>query len=486
MSNIYPDIVYKTLTDRKCDRRSMTTHPAFTTALETRIRSANLPPVQTLWGTVREASGQSVHIDGISKIATLGDLVHIYGRKGEKLTGEIISLSDSTAIAMMFGDPVGITIGQKAILAKDLAPRPSENWIGHVLDYEGADIQGHKPATGLIDMPLKGLPPKAIHRKALGPRLDTGVTALDTFLPLCSGQRVGLFAGSGVGKSTLLAALAKNSNADINVIALIGERGREVRTFVEKTLGPEGIKKSIVFVATSNDPSAIKLRTAHLAMATAEYFRDQGQQVLFLFDSLTRYAEAHRDVALTAGEVPSLRAYPPSTFRALAALCERAGPGLDDSGDITAVMSVLVAGSDMEEPIADMIRGILDGHIILDRSIAERGRYPAIDIRRSISRSLPEAASEDENLMISLGRKLIEKYEEARPLIQAGLYAPGADPELDIAIKTYPELDQFISIVGQAKAAEAFETLKIVLGVPTDPSEAIEGALETEPQTDAA
>ena len=294
-------------------------------------------------------------------------------------------------------------------------------------------------------------------RKALGPRLTTGVAAIDTFLPICQGQRVGLFAGSGVGKSTLLATLAKSSNADINIIALIGERGREVRHFVEHTLGPEGMKKTVLFVATSDEPSAMKLRTALLAM------------VLFLFDSLTRYAEAHRDVALSAGEVPSLRAYPPSTFRALAALCERSGPGIDGAGDISAIFSVLVAGSDMEEPVADMVRGILDGHVILDRDIAERGRYPAINLRRSVSRSLPNAATDEENKILMKARGYISNYEEAQTLIRAGLYVPGSDPMLDEAVKYYPALDGFIAKIDQVEIENWFTQLASIM-TPQDPT----------------
>jgi len=228
--------------------------------------------------------------------------------------------------------------------------------------------------------------------------------------------------------------------------------------------------------------SAIKLKTAQLAMATAEYFRDEGKQVLYLFDSLTRYAESHRDIALSAGEIPALKAFPPSTFRSLAALCERSGPGLDNSGDITAIFSVLVAGSDMEEPIADMVRGILDGHIILSREIAERGRYPAIDIRRSISRSLPNAATPEENQALQEGREHIMRYEEAEAIIQAGLYVKGSDPRLDKAIEVYPALDQFISVIEPQPIIKSFEILHSVLGHKTteaEQTESEEPVLET-------
>ena len=435
----------------------------YATQFESHVLAKPPVPAACVWGQVTQIGAQSVHIKGLSAIIRLGDLITIDADDGSELRGEIISLKNETSVAMMHGSPLGLKLGTKAYLTEDRAPHPSEDWIGQVLNHAGQSIDGQAPLSGKYPAPLQAKPPAAILRKPLGARLETGIAAIDTFLPLCQGQRVGLFAGSGVGKSTLLGALAKGSNADINIIALIGERGREVRSFVEKTLGPSGMKKSIIFVATSNELSALKLRTALLAMATAEYFRDQGKQVLFLFDSITRYAEAHRDVALTAGEVPSLRAYPPSTFGALAALCERAGPGIDSMGDITAIFSVLVAGSNMEEPIADMVRGILDGHIILDREIAERGRYPAINLLRSVSRALPDAATDAENIDLLQARRYITLYEDSRTLIQAGLYVAGTDKELDKAIEVYAALDSFIGHVGKPNMKISFQKLYEIL-----------------------
>lgn len=448
----------------------MTPAVAPVTRLEHIISNDRLPPSKQQWGEVTKIVSQSVHIRGLSNVIGLGDQIEIIAANKSRMIGEIIALTQSDAIAVMYADPFGIRVGSRAYFKKEALPCPSNDWIGKVLNHSGETVDGRQPAAGTVAAPLRNSPPPAILRKALGARLDTGIAAIDTFLPLCQGQRVGLFAGSGVGKSTLLAALARGTNADIIIIALIGERGREVRTFVEETLGPEGMKKSIVFVATSNDPSALKIRTALLAMAAAEHFRDEGKQVMVLFDSITRFADAHREIALTAGEVPSLRAYPPSTFRALAALCERAGPGIDGSGDITAVFSVLVAGSNMEEPIADMVRGILDGHIVLDRDIAERGRYPAINIRRSISRSLPDAASPEENALLLDGRNYIGIYEDARSLIQAGLYVAGADLALDKAVQIYPELDGFVGTIGLGNAANAFQQLNVFVN-PETPAE---------------
>lgn len=419
----------------------------------------NEPPVQ-LWGQISEVQGQGVSIKGLNAFASLGDIIEIERTNGQsRLQGEVISLKGASLMAMMFGQTSGFKIGQKVYLGQVSSPRPSDDWIGRCLNHKGETIEGKVLASGMIDAPLLAPPPPSILRKALGERLQTGVAAIDCFLPVCQGQRMGLFAGSGVGKSTLLGTIGKSTNADITIIALIGERGREVRHFIEDTIGQEGMKKTIVFAATSDEPSAVKMRTAHLAMATAEYFRDQGQQVLFLFDSLTRYAEAHRDIALSAGEVPSLRAYPPSTFRALAGFCERSGPGIKDSGDISAIFSVLVAGSDMEEPVADMVRGILDGHIILDREIAERGRYPAINLRRSVSRSLPDAASPDENAVLRTARRLASKYEDSETLIQAGLYTAGTDPLLDEAIEYFPKIEKFMGLIEVVSTQIWFERL---------------------------
>ncbi|PHR91170.1 MAG: flagellum-specific ATP synthase FliI [Robiginitomaculum sp.] len=432
------------------------------TRLENTLAQGLSPSPARYWGRITRLSAQTIAIDGLAALASIGDKVEMLGRGNTPVFGEIISLTKNEAIATAYGEVSGLTTGTEVIWHGQTDPRPDAAWIGKVLDHSGRMQDGSLPEQGLVSTPLKATPPSTM-RKGIGPRLNTGVAAVDTFLPLCQGQRTGLFAGSGVGKSSLLAELAKGTNADIVILALVGERGREVRDFTDHTLGQEGMKKSIVFVATSDEPPALKLRAAYLAMATAEYFRDQGLQVLLLFDSLTRFAEAHRSVALSAGETPSLRAFPPSTFQALAGLCERAGPGVEGKGDITAVFSVLVAGSNMEEPVADMVRGILDGHIVLDRTIAERGRYPAIDIRRSVSRALPGCASEAENALLGQGRRLIGAYEDARTLIQAGLYQSGSDPLLDEAVLKYQALDGFISLKAQGNAEHSFGVLSQII-----------------------
>jgi flagellum-specific ATP synthase len=297
----------------------------------------------------------------------------------------------------------------------------------------------------------------------MGERLETGMTVLNTMLPIVRGQRIGLFAGSGVGKSSLLGHLAQNMSADVVVIALIGERGRELRHFIEDILGPEGLKRAVVISATSDQSPLIRRRCAWAAMAVAEHFRDQGLSVLLLADSITRFAEAHREVAVAAGEAPVLRGYPPSTAHLIMSLCERAGPGAEGQGDITGIFSVLVAGSDMEEPIADILRGVLDGHVILDREIAERGRYPAIDVLKSVSRSLPAAATDQENEVISAARRFLSIYEQNAMMIRAGLYTQGTDPDTDVAMQLWPELDAFLSKSENSGLKNSFTRLELLL-----------------------
>ncbi|MEM6441887.1 MAG: flagellum-specific ATP synthase FliI, partial [Pseudomonadota bacterium] len=359
-------------------------------------------PVRRRIGRVLRAGHGALEIEGLAPVARLGDQVTVTPpdadradradladphdpRAREPVRGEIIALEGGLARAMTYGDAAGVGLGDHAELAPDPGPRPCPGWIGRVVDAFGRPLDG-RPLPQGAPTPLQRPSTSPMARRRTGARLATGLSVFDALLPLVRGQRLGLFAGSGVGKSSLLARLAKGLEADHVVIALIGERGREAREFVEDTLGPDGLARSIVVCATSDRSPLEKRRAAWTALAAAEHLRDSGAHVLLLMDSVTRVAEAHREVALTAGEPPSLRAYPPSTSALLARLAERAGPGPEGAGDITAVFSVLVAGSDMEEPIADMTRGLLDGHVVLSREIAERGRFPAVDLGRSVSR----------------------------------------------------------------------------------------------------
>ncbi len=413
-----------------------------TNLLETVQSAVTDVDVANIWGKVDAIDSGVVHISGLHGVACIGDRVKIEGPR--IATGEVISIEDDHVSAMPNSSLSGITLGARVHIHHDDGARPHNAWLGRVLNAFGEAFDGTPVPKGTHVLSLCPVPLAASERRGLGARINTGLAPFDTFLPLCRGQRIGLFAGSGVGKSTLIADLAKGVEADVVVIALIGERSREIREFAEQTLSEKHRTRSVIIVSTCDEPAPSKRRAALLAMTTAEYFRDQGLHVLLLFDSITRFADAHREIGLTAGETPSLRAYPPSTTRTIAALAERAGPGIGAAGDITAVFSVLVAGSDMDEPVADMVRGILDGHVVLDRSIAERGRFPAINIRRSVSRSLPHAASQDENQLLSKGRELIAAYEEAATMIQTGLYAKGSDPTIDRAIELWPQLDRFV------------------------------------------
>ena len=403
-------------------------------------------PMVRYYGVVQEIQAGVVLVAGLNHYAALGDRVRFQMQNGAALGGEIIALCGRFATVLPEGPAEGLTIGARAELLFAPVLAPADSWVGRIIDPFGQPLDGRPIATGLHERPYRAPPPPAAGRKRLGERLDTGLAIFDTILPLVRGQRMGLFAGSGVGKSTLLASLAKGVSADVVVIAMIGERGRELREFVETTLGPEGMKRAVIIAATSDQSPLMRRRCAWAGMTVAEHFRESGKHVLFLADSITRFAEAHREIALAAGEAPSYRGFPPSTANLIMALAERSGPGNEGEGDITGIFSVLVAGSDMEEPVADILRGVLDGHVVLDRTIAERGRFPAVDVLRSVSRSLPHAASDGENALIARARANLGAYAESELMIRAGLYAQGSDPVLDEAVRLYPGLDSFVTL----------------------------------------
>ncbi len=417
-------------------------------------------------GRVAAVGQAALEIAGLTHQARIGDQVAIGLRGGRGLGGEIVAISERAARVMTYQPLDGAAIGDPATLLGPAEAHPAAAWVGRIVDAFGAPLDGRPLKPGAAAAPLRRSPPAAAGRKGLGTRLRTGLAVFDTALPIVRGQRVGVFAGSGVGKSSLLADLARGIEADIVVYALIGERGRELRDFTESVLGPEGMARAVVIAATSDQAPLIKRRAAWMAMACAEIFRDQGRHVLLMLDSLTRFAEAHREIALTAGEAPSLRAYPPSTANLIAALCERAGPGPFGRGDITAIFSVLVAGSDMDEPVADITRGVLDGHVVLDRGIAERGRFPAVDVRRSVSRSLPGAATAEENALLARMRRSLSAYENAALMIQSGLYAPGSDPEVDAAVTLWPRIDAFFAERSPGGPEASFARLAEVLAPP--------------------
>lgn len=413
-------------------------------------------------GRIAELGRGTLRVSGLVGGAGLGDRVMIRTRQGD-VGGEIVRLSRDGASVLADSAPEGALLGDAVELVGRATVAPDESWIGRIVDPYGQPLDGIPIFRGVATREVRAQAPAAANRRRLGGRLATGTAVFDTLLPLVRGQRIGLFAGSGVGKSSLLASFARGVEADVVVIALIGERGRELREFTERVLGPAGMARSVVVAATSDQSPLTRRRCAWTAMAVAEYFRDQGLHVLLLADSITRFAEAHREVALASGEEGNLRGFPPSTAHTIMALAERAGPGPEGAGDITAVFSVLVAGSDMEEPVADILRGVLDGHVVMDRRIAERGRFPAIDLLRSVSRSLPEAATPEENALISEARRLLGAYDRAEMMIQAGLYAKGSDPLVDAAIRVWPALDGFLAEAAPDGVAGSFRRLAACL-----------------------
>lgn len=410
-------------------------------------------------GRVSQISAGRLIVTGLAQHAGLADLCRITPSVGPVIGGEVIGLAPGAATVLPEGPADGVRIGDRVELVGPAMLAPRWDWIGRVIDPYGRPIDGRPLFRGSEPRALRSPPPEPARRRPMGMRLSTGLAAFDTMLPVVRGQRVGLFAGSGVGKSTLLGMLARGLEADVVVIGLVGERGRELRDFTDRVLGIEGMERSVVVAATSDRSPLERRRAALAAMTVAEYFRDEGAHVLLMVDSVTRFAEAHREIALASGESAGLGGYPPSLAHAIMSLAERAGPGSDLSGDITAVFSVLVAGSDMEEPVADILRGVLDGHVVLDREIAERGRFPAIDVLRSVSRSLPEAASAEENALIARARRLLGAYDRSETMIRAGLYQTGSDPVLDEAIQVWPALDAFLSEAAPDGVAGSFERL---------------------------
>lgn len=410
-------------------------------------------------GKITSMGRDSVVVSGLDRVAALGDRV----RFGPDICGEILKMEAGSARVMPEGPADGLRLGAPVTHLGPATIAPHNSWLGRVIDPDGQPMDGRAILPGPVAYPLVCSPPSPASRRGLGGRLQTSLAVFDTLLPIVQGQRVGLFAGSGVGKSRLTAALAEGMTADVVVIGLIGERGREVRDFVSETLGPEGLARAVVVAATSDRPALTRARAAHAMMAVAEYFRDQGQNVLVLADSITRFAEAQRDVAAAAGETFGPNGFPASMAQTIMALAERAGPGAGGQGDITAIFSVLVAGSDMEGPVADVLRGTLDGHVLLSREIAERGRYPAIDLLRSVSRSLPQAANDEENKMILRARQLLGAYDRAEMMLQAGLYTPGRDPITDGAIKVWNDLDTFIGSDAAVDIGQTFNELRKIL-----------------------
>jgi flagellum-specific ATP synthase len=425
-------------------------------------------PTLTRFGRVARIEGLVVEVTGAQGAVSLGGQCHISIGINKKIRCEVVGFREGRALVTPLGSLDGITLGARADFDdKPAAIYPSTAWLGRVVNGFGEAMDGKGTlGQGAIAYPLKASPPLATSRGRVGAKLDLGVRALNTFVTCCKGQRMGIFAGSGVGKSVLLSMLARNSNADAIVIGLIGERGREVKEFIEDDLGEEGLKRSVIIAATSDEAPLVRRQAAYVAMAVAESLRDQGLNVLLLMDSVTRFAMAQREIGLSAGEPPASKGYTPTVFAELPRLLERAGPGMDGHGSITGLFTVLVEGDDMNEPIADAVRGILDGHIVLDRAIAERGRFPAINILRSVSRAMPGCNSESEQKLVVQARKPLTVYEDMADLIRLGAYKAGTNPEVDNAVKLNPQLEAFLAQGKdeQATLGEGYAALTDILG----------------------
>nr|WP_029604311.1 flagellar protein export ATPase FliI [Kozakia baliensis] len=427
-------------------------------------------------GHVREISGLCVVVAGLKTFITVGDRVELKARSGEWILAEVVGFKEELARLMAFGSLDGIGPGADARIfygreADARGLTVSQKWLGRVLDPLGRPIDDKGPLakTYAPVTPVRRDPPTPTARARLGPRFDLGVRALDVFTTCRIGQRLGLFAGSGVGKSSLLSMLARYAACDVTVIALVGERGREVREFIEDDLGEEGLRRAVVVVATSDMPPLMRREAAYAATAIAEYFRDQGKSVFLLMDSVTRFCLALREIGLSTGEPPATRGYPPSVFAELPRLLERAGPGArienKEAGFITALFTVLVEGDDHNEPVADAVRGILDGHVILERQIAEGGRYPAINILRSLSRSVPGCNNAEENNLTQRARAVMANYDRMSDMIRLGAYKNGTDPEIDEAIGLMPKLNNFLKQGRHERSTlqEGFQTLRQIM-----------------------
>jgi flagellum-specific ATP synthase len=398
-----------------------------------------------IYGRVVGVRGLMVEIAGPIHAMSVGARIVIDTGGNRFIPAEVIGFSGSNAVVMPFGGLEGVRRGCRAVIATAASQvRPSSAWLGRVVNAMGEPIDGKGPlAQGPSPMPYRNAPPPAHSRKRVGAPLDLGVRALNTFLTCCRGQRLGIFAGSGVGKSVLLSMLARNVDADITIIGLIGERGREVQEFLQEDLGDEGLARSVVVVATSDEPALMRRQAAYLTLAIAEYFRDEDKDVLCLMDSVTRFAMAQREIGLSAGEPPTAKGYTPTVFTELPKLLERAGPGTG-VGTITGIFTVLVDGDDHNEPIADAVRGILDGHVVMQRSIAERGRFPAINILKSVSRTMPRSANPEYLPVITRGRQVMATYADMEELIRLGAYRAGSSAEVDEAIRLHEPLEAFL------------------------------------------
>lgn len=410
-------------------------------------------------GRVSQILGLTVEAAGLT--AKLGDICRIYTEKRDKyILSEVVGFRDKKVVLMPFGDLSGAGPNSHVVSEeRQLNVAVGKDFCGRVLDGLGNPMDGKGKVKIQSRYPIMNQPPNPMERSRITERLTMGIKAIDSMLTLGKGQRVGIFSGSGVGKSTLLGMIARNTSADINVIVLIGERGREVRDFIEKDLKEEGLKRSVLVVATSDQPALVRLKSAMVGTAIAEFFRDQGYNVMLLMDSLTRFAMAQREIGMAIGEPPVSRGFTPSVYAIMPKLLERAGTG--KRGSITGLYTVLVEGDDMDEPISDTVRGILDGHIILSRKIANSNHYPAIDVLQSISRLMPDVMDRENREKTSFIRSVMATYKDAQDLISIGAYKKGSSKKIDEAIELIGPINELL----QQQVGERFsfeETMKLV------------------------
>ncbi len=410
--------------------------------LERLIEKSRNAPIHSPQGVVLDVVGLIVEVGGLR--AGVGDTLAIAGHGIHGLELEVVGFRGGRLLATPLGPLAGVRAGARVQRTNRGASIPaSKALLGRVIDSFGRPLDG-EPAPELDRMvPVHSAPPPPFARKPINTRFSSGVRAIDGLLPLGVGQRMGIFAGAGVGKSTLLGMICRSSQADVNVVGLIGERGRELNDFIRTSLGSDGLGRSVVVAATSDQPPLVRARGAEAATALAEYFRNQGLSVLLVMDSVTRYAMALREAALAAGEPPATKGYPPSVFAALPRLLERAGTG-GGAGVITALYTVLVEGDDLSDPIADAVRSILDGHLVLTRELAERGHFPAIDVLQSVSRLAPDIATEEDLRGAAHIRDLLAAYREVADLIQVGAYVPGSDPRVEAARAQMPYIETYL------------------------------------------
>ena len=432
--------------------------PRFTRAL-TQCRDA-ARPVAT--GAISGVVGLRFDVSGLD--LPIGATVEVLD-PSNPLLGEVVAVGEHGVSCMPLGDVRGLRVGGRV----GGSEKPASVWVGpqllgRVIDALGQPLDGLEPISGLTRVPLHGEPPHPMRRARISTPMSLGIRCWDTMVPAGRGQRVGVFAGSGVGKSTLLGMVARNTAADVNVVALIGERGREVREFVEADLGPEGLARSVLIVATSDAPALVRFRAAFVATRIAEYFRDLGNDVMLMMDSLTRFCMAQREIGLSAGEPPTSRGYPPSVFSLLPRLLERAGTA--EVGSITGLYTVLVDGDDHNEPISDAVRSILDGHVVLSRRLAHANHYPAVDVLASVSRVASAVTTKQQRALTSELRQLLAAEAEAKDLIEIGAYVTGANPLVDRAVALRDPIQSFLrqDVDERCDASQSFERLARILG----------------------